>query len=198
MLLMTAVTSSCKQPNEPSNRVALNESMMTNEPVNCQLLTDFTNAIDYEKWRTVNDNVMGGKSIGGMQFKDDTMIFSGFINTHGGGFSSIRYHLNEGQIVPFETLKLRVRSTNYDLNYRVIFEDEQRSSVFYGSPIKLEKTEEWQEITLQLADFQPYRRGNKLSRPVFKKETAYEIGFIVSHSSDSNFKIEVDWMKLCK
>jgi hypothetical protein len=171
---------------------------MANDPDNCTILTDFNNDAENQKWRTVNDNVMGGRSLGDMTFEDDTMIFSGFINTNGGGFSSIRLNLSEGYIVLFETLKIRIRSTDYDLNYRVIFEDEYRSSIIYGSPVKLEKTTDWQEITLKLTDFQPYRRGNKLSKPAFKKEMAYEIGFIVSHSSDSNFNMEVDWMKLCK
>jgi hypothetical protein len=197
MFFVAAITSGCKQQTSPTNNVALNESMMTNEPTKCELLTDFTNANDNGNWRRVNDNVMGGRSKGDMEFKDDTMVYAGFINTNGGGFSSIRYGLKKNQLVGFKTLKLRVRTTDSHLKYRVLFEDENRSSINYNNTIPLEKTTEWQEVTLNLSDFKPSRYGNELSRPVFQNENATAIGFITSHKSDSNFKLEIDWMKLC-
>ena len=42
------------------------------------------------QWVTVNDNVMGGRSIGDFTIKEGKLVFRGSTNTNGGGFSSIR------------------------------------------------------------------------------------------------------------
>ena len=38
---------------------------------------------------------MGGRSEGGVRFEDSAMVFSGDIDTNGGGFSSVRLKLLE-------------------------------------------------------------------------------------------------------
>ena len=42
------------------------------------------------EWRVINDNVMGGRSLGAVSANGDTLSFSGSLNTNGGGFASIR------------------------------------------------------------------------------------------------------------
>ena len=41
------------------------------------LIFDFTEDDIHEKWIVVNDNVMGGRSKGGFEFKNEKLIFSG-------------------------------------------------------------------------------------------------------------------------
>ena len=38
----------------------------------------------------INDEVMGGKSTSALEFRDSSLVFSGTINTNGGGFASAR------------------------------------------------------------------------------------------------------------
>ena len=47
------------------------------------------------EWRIVNDNVMGGRSIGDFKISEESLSFFGATNTNGGGFSSIRSFLDE-------------------------------------------------------------------------------------------------------
>ena len=41
-------------------------------------------------WRVINDNVMGGRSLGNISRTDQFLSFHGALNTNGGGFASIR------------------------------------------------------------------------------------------------------------
>ena len=54
-----------------------------------ETIADFSKGETVE-WRTVNDNVMGGRSVGDFEVGDSTLNFKGRTNTNGGGFSSIR------------------------------------------------------------------------------------------------------------
>ena len=54
-----------------------------------ETIADFSKGETVE-WRTVNDNVMGGRSIGDFEVDDNKLLFKGRTNTNGGGFSSIR------------------------------------------------------------------------------------------------------------
>ena len=56
----------------------------------CVALTEFAAEPGDIRWRTVNDNVMGGRSRGGYRIEDGALRFRGSTNTNGGGFSSIR------------------------------------------------------------------------------------------------------------
>ena len=51
------------------------------------MLTAFDDQTKDLRWRTVNDNVMGGRSRGGFDVDDGVLIFAGSTNTNGGGFS---------------------------------------------------------------------------------------------------------------
>ena len=61
-----------------------------------------------ERWVTVNDGVMGGRSTGGPSFADGLMTFSGVTNTNGGGFSSIRSAPVELDLSIYAGLRLNV------------------------------------------------------------------------------------------
>lgn len=178
--------------------MALNDIESNENTQDCELLTEFDSDPINVPWRVVNDNVMGGRSQGGMVFKDNTLIYEGFINTNGGGFSSIRYDFNDGTLNTYQSIKLRVRTQDHHLEYRMIFEDAYRGSIVYGCPLMLTKTKDWQEITMPLNSFKPSRRGYQLSQPTFDKKVASAMGFIISDTKDGNFKLEVDWIKGCK
>ncbi len=66
----------------------------------CVRVTDFSTEVEQRAWQTVNDNVMGGRSLGGPEFADGLMVFAGETNTDGGGFSSLRLALEPGVLVP--------------------------------------------------------------------------------------------------
>ena len=79
-------------------------------------IADFTTAEGNEQWLVVNDNVMGGRSLGDRTFADQTMIFSGAINTDGGGFSSLRLMIDSGVLAEADHMKVRARSDGRTLS----------------------------------------------------------------------------------
>ena len=97
------------------------------------LIFDFTEDDIHKKWIVVNDNVMGGRSKGGFDFKNEKLVFSGSTNTNGGGFSSIRtipidfYLKNKtGFHIRYKgdgrTYKLGVRMEGKSVSYRTNFD----------------------------------------------------------------------------
>jgi hypothetical protein len=59
--------------------------------LNVLLLTDFKTGSPDLGWYVQNDNVIGGRSQGGFEIREQGLpVFSGSTNTDGGGFSSIR------------------------------------------------------------------------------------------------------------
>ena len=98
-----------------------------------EVVFDFTEENPADKWITVNDNVMGGRSKGGFSFKKTKLVFSGSTNTNGGGFSSIRSKTmdlglenKDGLMIRFKgdgrSYNLGVRMDGSSVSYRTEFE----------------------------------------------------------------------------
>lgn len=62
----------------------------TKEDTSDMTLLSFESPDEARAWFTVNDNVMGGRSLGNSAHMNDVLLFAGSTNTNGGGFSSIR------------------------------------------------------------------------------------------------------------
>ena len=59
-------------------------------------LAGFDPAEANKQWSVVNDDVMGGESLGRLSFEAGILVFEGEINTDGGGFASLRMPLEPG------------------------------------------------------------------------------------------------------
>ena len=119
-------------------------------------LTDFEDAAAAERWKTVNDGVMGGKSKGGMSVQDGVMTFAGTINTDGGGFSSVRMSVKPGTLAGCGRLLLRVKGDGR--TYRLTVEDdrgdpERRPN--FGKDMPAGPAGEWRTVSVALGDMKP-------------------------------------------
>ena len=70
-------------------------------------LTDFDSDDANQRWVAVNDDVMGGRSHGGLSFDAGILLFEGEIDTDGGGFSSLRLPLEAQALSPYDRIELR-------------------------------------------------------------------------------------------
>ena len=70
-------------------------------------------------WRVINDNVMGGRSVGAVTRTEEFLSFSGSLNTNGGGFASIR--VPAGNLMANEAtgVRLRVRGDGREYTFRL-------------------------------------------------------------------------------
>lgn len=146
-----------------------------------------------DPWRAVNDGVMGGKSSGGPQFKDGHMVFSGVINTDGGGFSSIRTQVDPGTLSGTTGMALRVRSDGrqYKLTFRTDVTHRFRQ-VSFQAPLAGTTTGDWSDITVNYADLKPSVFGRPLSDKVFDPNEVREMGIIIADGKDGPFELHIE------
>ena len=156
------------------------------------LIFDFSADDIHEKWIVVNDNVMGGRSKSGFEFKNEKLVFSGSTNTNGGGFSSIRtipieFYFNDktGLHIRYKgdgrTYKLGVRMEGKSFSYRTNFDT--------GNG--------WQEARIPFDNMDVSWRGRPLSKAEHPLLTSKirSIEFMIYDKQDGPFKLQVDWIK---
>ncbi|MEM1445109.1 MAG: CIA30 family protein [Planctomycetota bacterium] len=184
---------------EPEN-VAGTETLTKQEATEASPMlvrfTDFTDAAHNARWRMVNDNVMGGRSLGEVAFADGVMTFAGSINTNGGGFSSTRIPLEPGVLAEIRELRLRVRSDGRP--YRLLVEDDlgtRSRRISHRGVFQLDPSvpaDQWQTVVIALADLIPTWRGNVMNAEPLRRDLADLLGITLSDGVDGPFRLEVD------
>jgi len=140
------------------------------------------------KWYVVNDNVMGGLSKGNISYINNTLIFKGRISLeNNGGFSSIKKYPKNILVNKNNKIVLTVKGDGKTYYLRV----KSKINDYYTYTIPFKTTNNWQIITLKLADFYPTFRGRKLNMDNFNKTTVQEIGFLIGNKKNEEFKIEI-------
>jgi hypothetical protein len=168
------------------------------ETNDCNPLAVFDTPTTAASWYAVNDNVMGGRSSGGPRFDDGALVFSGSINTNGGGFSSIRAPLSSGALIRMNGLKLRVRpdarayqvTLRTDLSFRGI-------AVAFRGDIESAAPGEWVDSVVMFNDLEPTVFGRPVAGAVFDPEKAMSIGIIISDGKDGPFELAIGSIHAC-
>lgn len=164
---------------------------------NCSMEIDFKTA-KASDWRAVNDGVMGGLSSGGPSFENDHMVFSGTINTNGGGFSSVRAPLEPGLLKEAIGLSLKVNSDGRV--YKITFRTDARygwRQISFQAPLPETPKGEWAEVYVPFSDLKASVFGRPIRGANFNKNKVEEIGIILADGRDGPFTIKVDWIKGC-
>ena len=149
-----------------------------------------------DEWLVVNDNVMGGRSDGGLHIDAGQLVFSGSLNTDGGGFASIRSLSLDVALAPFEGIALRVRGDG-----RTYACDLRDAPTVRGSGVTWKAFFETKpgvlaETRLPFALFEPTWRGMSLrgkGQPLpsqFHLATR-SVGFTIADRRDGPFRLEV-------
>ena len=165
-----------------------------NGPV--MVLADFDGEKVAEGWKTVNDNVMGGRSKGGPSFSDGVLTFSGATNTNGGGFSSIRTQPGQFDLSGKDGLLIRARGDGRTYKAELRTDIKMRS---WELPFRADFTTvkgEWREFFVPLDSFKPTFFGQKLPvAPALDPAKVSSMGFMIYDKKDGAFSLEVDWVK---
>lgn len=172
--------------------VAQDDDMATEQASAARDLTDFTGSSADFGWAVVNDNVMGGRSLGGFEVVSGVLRFRGRTNTRGGGFSSIRSGRLALDLSSFHGVRVRVRGDGRRYTWRLTTD-----ARYYGRPIAywadFETTAgEWQYVDIPFSRFVPRFRGAELAGPSLDSGDITGMGLMIYDGADGEFSLELD------
>ena len=161
-----------------------------------KLLTDFSGPDAAESWVSVNDDVMGGISEGGLRVSgDNTLVFFGKLSLENrGGFASIRSRPVELSLSGYDTIAVRVKGDGrtYYLNLRT--SSTGQSAASYRAAMQTEAGA-WQEVRLPLSDFKYTAFGRRIGSRSPEAAKVRSVGFTLADKQEGPFRLEVDWIK---
>ncbi len=165
-----------------------------------RVLCDFEAEASIQRWHLVNDDVMGGRSVGRAGVNDGVMVFAGTINTNGGGFCSVRRWLEPGVLAGAERVRLRVKTDGRP--YRLIVEDDLESRprrITHRQEIDFGPADAgWQTVEVVLADLIPSWRGRPVDAEPLRADRAVRLGIMLNDVEDGPFRLEVERIEVVR
>ncbi|MEM9089062.1 MAG: CIA30 family protein [Cyanobacteria bacterium P01_F01_bin.53] len=162
-----------------------------------ELITTFDTAAEAERWRTVNDNVMGGISQSTFVVTPaGTGIFQGATSLeNNGGFSSVRRASADHDFTGAEAISVRVKGDGRRYQLRLRMDDSSRS-IAYRAEFET-RPDEWQTVRVRFQDFEPVFRGRIIAdAPAIAPTDIQQIGFLIADKQSGEFSLETDWIQI--
>lgn len=164
-----------------------------------KLIFDFKNPGEFDRWRIVNDGVMGGLSKSELIFnQNSSAIFKGTISLeNNGGFASTRTLAGSYHLDGYTGMRLRVKGNGKPYQFRIRTND-RFDGISYRYRFET-KAKAWMIINIPFHDCEPVFRGRLLKNidPI-KPEKIQQIGFLISNKKAESFLLEIDWIKAYK
>ena len=155
-------------------------------------LTDFDAPTEADRWRNVADTVMGGVSQSAFSIAEDGYgVFSGTLSLeNNGGFTSVRYAIDESSLSGTEAIALRVKGDGRTYQFRLRMSESARD-ISYRS--EFETSGEWQMLRLPIESFEPVFRGRVVENaPTLEMSKIQQIGFLLASKDSGDFRLEID------
>lgn len=161
-----------------------------------RVLFDFDHAETSEKWRIVNDDVMGGRSSSKLTISEDGIAkFSGELSLeNNGGFASIRSRPKKLDLKLDQKIALRVRGDGrrYNLN---LYVPRRQTAFSYQAEFETCKGE-WIQIDLPLSEFVATSFGRRVEGDTLDPSQVEAIGVLLSDKLAGRFELLIDWVRI--
>jgi NADH dehydrogenase [ubiquinone] 1 alpha subcomplex assembly factor 1 len=155
------------------------------------MLTDFTSVSSDLGWYVVNDNVMGGQSEGDFEQVQGQLNFTGFTNTQGGGFSSIRTKPLQLDLSKQAGIQLRLRGDGRRYNWRLTTAARWRGrQVSYLADFET-KNGAWSTVNIPFSTFIPRYRGYQLDGLPLDPGQITGMGLMIYDKQDGPFELQL-------
>lgn len=148
------------------------------------------------RWRIVNDGVMGGLSSSKVILNDDVIIFSGNVSLeNNGGFASLRSPVRDYNFEEFSGIEIKIKGDGkrYSVSMK---ETTYFSGYFYTSTFET-KNGEWIIVRIPFDQFKLYYFGRETnSSKKILLNNIKEISLLIGDKQEGGFITEVDYIKL--
>ncbi len=161
-----------------------------------QIIIDFGDQDAVERWRIVNDGVMGGLSDSLIRATPNgTAVFEGRLSLeNNGGFASVRAPLGGLDLSDHEGISLRVRGDGR--TYQVRFRTDGRFDGLTYRATFTTKPNQWTTAKVAFSEFVPTFRGRVLSGVAPLDTTRLQqLAFMVADKKEGRFQLEIDWIR---
>ncbi len=151
---------------------------------------------DRTQWIVVNDDVMGGRSLGSLSFSTASVVFDGSLNTNGGGFASIRsLGLLKG-LSSCSAVAIRVIGDGREWACDFRADARQRGFGVTWKTTFPTRAGEATVVRLPFTEFQPTWRGQRVPDHRLPPGDGFpgamaSIGFTIADGRDGAFRLEV-------
>ncbi|MHC4831495.1 MAG: CIA30 family protein [Planctomycetota bacterium] len=157
-----------------------------------EIVIDFADPSEAERWQAVDDVVMGGQSSSRLlRTTEGTALFTGELSLeNNGGFASVRTAGERCSLADATSVILRVRGDgkSYRLRCRVAT---PRGEISYQSTFPT-RSGEWLNVELPLADFEPRWRGRLITGAPARDPAAVRgFGLMIGDKQDGSFRLEL-------
>lgn len=154
-------------------------------------LTSFNPDGDGLDWYVQNDNVMGGRSVGGFEIASGQLIFSGDTNTDGGGFSSIRTQPLKLDLSAYAGIRVKVKADGRRYTWQLQTNARWRGrQVNYWADFDT-LANETNVIDIPFTNFFPQFRGFKLDGFELDTSQITEFGLYQYDKTDGPFELRL-------
>ena len=172
----------------------MNNSLLLNED---NILLNASIMQTEDKWRIVNDGVMGGLSSSRAIVNDDsTIIFSGNVSLeNNGGFASLRSPVKDYNFEKFSGIEIKIKGDGklYSISMK---ETTYFNGYFYTSSFETKK-DEWNVVHISFNQFKIYYYGKETSsNKKIPLNNIKEISLLIGDKQSGSFTTEIDYMKL--
>lgn len=148
------------------------------------------------RWRIVNDGVMGGLSSSKAIVKDDKIIFSGNVSLeNNGGFASLRSPVKDYNFEKFSGFEVKIKGDGkrYSISMK---ETSYFTGYFYTKSFETKK-DEWIVVQIPFDQFKLYYFGEEVNaNKKVPLNNIKEMSLLIGDKQDGDFVAEIDYIKL--
>ena len=149
------------------------------------------------KWRIVNDGVMGGLSSSKAIVNDDNkIIFSGNVSLeNNGGFASLRSAVKDYNFENFSGLEIKIKGDGK--RYSISMKETTYFNGYFYTTFFETKNDEWITLKISFNQFKLYYFGQETkSNKKLPLNNIKEISLSIGDKQEGNFITEIDYIKL--
>ena len=150
-----------------------------------------------DKWRIVNDGVMGGLSSSRAIINNDNkIVFSGNVSLeNNGGFASLRSSVKDYTFENFSGIEIKIKGDGkrYSISMK---ETSYFNGYFFTSSFETKK-DEWIVVQITFNQFKLYYFGQETnSSKKIPLNNIKEVSLLIGDKQEGNFITEIDYIKL--